>query len=57
MHPRYAEAWRQILARSPAEIAALLGEESERMTMLRQVSPFAGALDPRTRWQIWRSVA
>lgn len=57
VHARYALAWRDILARPPAEIAALLVEDSERMTTLRQVSPFAGVLDARTRWQIWRSVA
>lgn len=57
VHPPYVEAWRQILMRPPAQIAASLVDESEYMTMLRQVSPFAGALDARTRWQIWRSVA
>ena len=57
VHGHYVEAWQELLAASPGEVAALLGEDSERMTMLRQVSPFAGALDPRTRWQIWRSVA
>ncbi len=57
VHSRYVLAWRQILTRPPAEIAALLVEDSERMTMLRQVSPFAGVLDARTRWEIWRSVA
>lgn len=53
----YVTAWRHILARPPAEIATAIADASERMTMLRQVSPFAGALDPRTRWAIWRSVA
>ncbi len=53
----YVQAWRELLAKPVPELAALLGEESERMTALRQVSPFAGVLDPRTRWQIWRSVA
>lgn len=57
VHPRYIAAWREVLDRPVPEIIALLTEDSERMTMLRQVSPFAGALDPRTRWQIWRSVA
>jgi hypothetical protein len=57
VHRRYVAAWGAIIARPVAEVAALLVEDSERMTMLRQVSPFAGVLDPRTRWQIWRSVA
>jgi hypothetical protein len=30
VHPRYADAWREILAGSPAEVAAVLVEESER---------------------------
>lgn len=57
VHPRYVAAWREILDRPVPEITALLAEDSERMTTLRQASPFAGALDPQTRWQIWRSVA
>ena len=57
VHPRYVDEWQRVLEHTTSEIAALLVEDSERMTMLRQVSPFAGALDARTRWQIWRSVA
>ena len=57
VHARYVAGWQRILAGSPAEIAARLVEDSAEMTMLRQVSPFAGALDARTRWQIWRTVA
>jgi hypothetical protein len=56
VHPTYVTAWRQLLRGTPAEIAAALIDESEHMTALRQVSPFAGALDARTRWQLWRSV-
>ena len=29
-------------------------EESERMTAMRQTSPFAGLLTPRERWAIYR---
>lgn len=57
VHPSYVRAWQQILALPPGLVAAALVEDSEHMTMLRQVSPFAGVLDARTRWQIWRSVA
>ena len=53
---RQASAWDELLQRPAAEIAVALVDESEHMTALRQVSPFAGALDPRTRWQLWRSV-
>lgn len=57
VHPRYAHEWRTLLAHDAAEVAAAIVEESERMTALRQSSPFAGVLDARERWQIWRSVA
>jgi hypothetical protein len=52
----YVEAWQTLLARPLSEIASMLVDESQAMTALRQVSPFAGALDPRRRWEIWRSV-
>jgi len=52
----YAEQWRDILARSQAEIQLALLDTGEPMRMLRQVSPFAGALPPRDRWRIWRTV-
>ena len=52
----YAEAWRDLLACPEAEIQRMLHEDSERMRALRQVSPFAGALQPRDRWRIWRAV-
>lgn len=50
----YAEAWEALLDRPIADLVAALGEMSERMHDLRQVSPFAGVLDPRTRWRIHR---
>lgn len=53
----YASAWSALLDKPLPELAGVLGDESEHMTALRQVSPFAGVLDPRTRWEIWRSVA
>jgi hypothetical protein len=43
-----------VLARPLVELQAALREPGERMTALRQVSPFAGALPPRERWRIWR---
>ena len=52
----YAEAWRDVLARSHEEVAAFLCADTQRARDLRQATPFAGALDPRTRWQIWSSV-
>lgn len=56
MAPRWAEAWRDVLARPLEEIVALLVEPSQRASDLRQCSPFAGAIDPRTRWAILRGL-
>jgi hypothetical protein len=50
----YAEAWRGVLAGSAEEVARFLVDPGERARQLRQTSPFAGVLDPRTRWSIWR---
>jgi hypothetical protein len=50
----YLEAWREILARPLDEIARVIVEEGERMTAMRQNSPFAGVLTPKERWAIYR---
>jgi hypothetical protein len=50
--PAYAEAWRTLLQRPTPTILTALTEPSQEMHDLRQVSPFAGVLDPRTRWRI-----
>ena len=52
----YALAWHEILRRPTSEIVACLVDDGERATELRQSTPFAGALDPRERWRIWREV-
>jgi hypothetical protein len=52
----YAEAWRDLLAGSPDQLATALVDPGQRSRDLRQVSPFAGALDPRTRWRIHAEV-
>jgi hypothetical protein len=49
----YWDAWREILHRPLPEILALLAEESERMTAMRQATPFAGVLEPKERWAIY----
>jgi hypothetical protein len=41
----YWDAWREILARPLPEILELIVENNERMTAMRQASPFAGVLD------------
>ena len=50
----YARKWAEILAGDPHSIASFLVERSELADELRQSSPFAGALNPRERWKIWR---
>ena len=52
--PTYAAAWDEILASDVHAIAAFLVDPGERARELRQSSPFAGALSPRERWQLWR---
>jgi hypothetical protein len=52
--PFYARKWAEILASDVSTIAAFLVERSELADELRQSTPFAGALDPRERWKIWR---
>ena len=49
-----AEAWSALLARPLEEVTTFLIDPGERARQLRQTSPFAGFLDPRTRWAIWR---
>jgi hypothetical protein len=54
--PYYARAWDEVLSRPLSEIQAFLVDRSERAVALRQATPFAGVIDPRTRWRIWREV-
>lgn len=57
VHPRYAEAWNELLSLSPQEVSERLTDPGERMCALRQCSPFAGALTPQERWRILREAA
>ncbi|MDX2053598.1 MAG: hypothetical protein SFV15_14455 [Polyangiaceae bacterium] len=52
-HP-YLEAWERILSGTPEDVARALVERTPEACTLRQASPFAGALDPKTRWSILR---
>lgn len=52
--PFYARKWAEILAGDISSVADFLVERSELADELRQSSPFAGALRPQERWQIWR---
>jgi len=52
----YARAWSDLLEGPLDALLAVLHDEGERARALRQVTPFAGCVDPRTRWRIWREV-
>ena len=52
----WAKEWDRVLSKPLAEIQAFLVERSEHATAMRQMTPFAGAIDARTRWRIWRNV-
>jgi hypothetical protein len=54
-HP-WAEAWSAVLSLPAEQVAAVLTDTGQRARDLRQTSPFAGALDARTRWAILRRV-
>jgi hypothetical protein len=45
----YWDAWREILTRPVSEVLESRVENSERMTAMRQASPFAGVLDESER--------
>ena len=53
-HVEYARAWQSLLSGSMDELVALLVDGSERARALRQVTPFAGVVNPRERWALWR---
>lgn len=50
-HP-YASDWRHLLDGGIEHLKKELLSVDSRMCTLRQASPFAGALDNRTRWRI-----
>jgi hypothetical protein len=57
VHEAYAAGWEALLALPLDELCAELVDEGQRQRALRQVSPFAGVLEPRERWRIRKSVA
>ena len=50
----FAREWDRILAGDAEPVAAFLVDRGELAEELRQSSPFAGVLDARERWDIWR---
>jgi len=56
VHRVYAEAWNELLSGPAERLLEVLVDPGETARALRQCSPFAGVVDPRTRWGIWRAV-
>jgi hypothetical protein len=54
--PFYAGRWRELLSRPLDELLAFLSDPGEDARAMRQATPFAGMIDPRERWRLWREV-
>jgi len=54
--PYYARRWAELLSGPLDRLRELLVADTEDARALRQSTPFAGELDPRERWRIWREV-
>jgi hypothetical protein len=54
IHGIYGEAWRQLLSGPLDRLLFVLTQADDHARALRQCSPFAGVLDPQTRWRIFR---
>lgn len=52
----YARRWKQLLSLPTESLCAVLVEQSEEAAAMRQVTPFAGVVESRLRWKIWRQV-
>jgi hypothetical protein len=53
----YARGWLRLLDGPRSELVSFMLSESQEARDFRQASPFAGALSPRERWQLWREAA
>jgi len=49
----YWDAWRELLNLPLEDLLTRMVEDSERMTAMRQATPFAGILSPAERWAIY----
>ena len=50
----FAREWEKLLRSGAETVAGFLIERTEFAEEMRQSSPFAGTLDARERWDIWR---
>lgn len=53
---RWARRWKELLDAPREQLLDALVADTEEMRDLRQVTPFAGAVDSRERWRILREV-
>ena len=54
VHPHYRDRWAALLDEPLDVLCAVIEADTEESRDLRQVSPFAGFLDPATRWRVWQ---
>lgn len=54
IHRVYGEAWLHLLSGPLDRLQAALIDPSDHARALRQCSPFAGVVDAKARWRIWR---
>lgn len=52
----YAAAWAHLVDGDREQLFAAMVDTSEAARAMRQSTPFAGLLDPRTRWRIHAEV-
>jgi hypothetical protein len=57
IHPRYADAWEELLTGPREQLLRMLRADDEDAAALRQSSPFAGTLDERERRALLDGVA
>ncbi len=52
----YATIWLELLEGPREILLAVMTDDGPRGRELRQATPFAGVVEPRTRWRVWREV-
>ena len=50
-----AREWLELLYAPLETLIEALTTDNERMVHLRQMTPFVGILEPRARWELWRT--
>ena len=52
----WARAWQSLLEGPLEALLAMMTDPGEQGRAMRQATPFAGVIEPRERWRIWRQV-